>query len=65
MKKNKIRHFETLKRDMFPPSLPKAKNGGETKKDGKIKEPRIDYGIEPQQPTHDEIWEWFRNPDKY
>ena len=49
MKKNKMRHFETLNGDLFPQCFPNAKNGGETKQD--------------EQPTLDEIWEWLGNSD--
>ena len=65
MKKNKIRHFETLKRGLFPQSFPQAQNSGETKC-GKIDDkPQQGHGIEPQQPPLDEILEWLGNPDKY
>ena len=65
MKKNKMRHFETLKRDLFPQVFPQAENSGETKC-GKIDDkPQQGHGIEPQQPSIQEIWEWLGNPDEY
>ena len=65
MKKNKMRHYETLKGDLFPQVFPQAENSGETKC-GKIDDkPQQGHGIEPQQPSIQEIWEWLGNPDEY
>ena len=65
MKKNKMRHFETLKRDLFPQVFPQAENSGETKC-GKIDDkPQQGHGMEPQQPSIQEIWEWLGNPNEY
>lgn len=68
MKKNKMRHYETLNGDLFPQDSPKAKMVGKQNRKNEIQncdEPRMDYGTEPQQPTLDEIWEWLGNPDEY
>ena len=65
MKKNKMRHFETLKRDLFPQVFPQAKNSGETKSAKIVDSPQQGHGIEPQQPTIDEIWDWLGNPNEY
>lgn len=51
MKKYKTRHFETLKRGLFPQELPSGETGGET--------------LVNKQPTLDRIWEWLGNPDEY
>ena len=65
MKKNKMRHYETLWDEMFPQVFPQAKNSGGTKSAKIVDSPQQGHGIEPQQPTLDEIWEWLGNPDKY
>ena len=65
MKKNKIRHYETLKRDLFPQVFPQAENSGETKSAKTVDSPQQGHGIEPQHLTLDEIWKWLGNPDKY
>lgn len=49
MKKNKIRHYETLYGDLFPRVFPHGKQGGET--------------LANEQPTLDEIWEWLGDLD--
>jgi hypothetical protein len=43
MKKNKIRHYETLYGYLFPRVFPHGKHGGET--------------LVNEEPTLDEIWE--------
>ena len=48
MKKNKMRHYETSKGDLFPRVFPQGKHGGET--------------LVNEQPTLDEIWEWVGRP---
>ena len=76
MKKYKMRHYETLKRGLFPRMFPRGKNDGETNQEprmvqnpepqmGHNPEPLLEHDQEPQQPTLDEIWEWLENPDKY
>ena len=63
MKKDKTLRNMTYLEWVFPQTFPHAKNGGETNQ-GKISEvPQQGHGIEPQQPTLDEIWEWFSKPD--
>ena len=49
MKKNKIGHYKTLKAEMFPKISPPPPKCGET--------------IEENQPTINEIWDWFGNPE--
>ncbi len=49
MKKNKMRHYETLKRGLFPRVFPQGKQDGET--------------LVNEQPTLDDIWEWLGDPD--
>lgn len=49
MKKYNIRHYETLKLDLFPQEFPTGETGGET--------------LANEQPTLDEIWEWLGDPD--
>ena len=49
MKKYNKRHYETLKRGLFPRVFPQGKQGGET--------------LANEQPTLDEIWEWFGDQD--
>lgn len=51
MKKYKTGHFETSKQGFVSPMFPQGKQGGET--------------LANEQPTLDEIWEWFENPDEY
>ena len=68
MKKNNMRHYETLKRDLFPKVIPHGKNGGETSMEPRMvhnPEPHLEHDQEPKQPTLDEIWEWLGNPDEY
>ena len=65
MKKNKMRHFETLKRDLFPQVFPQAENSGETKTAKIVDIPQQGHRIEPQQPTIDKIWDWLWNPNEY
>lgn len=65
MKKNKMRHYETLIDGMFPQVFPQGENGGETKTKKNVDSPQQGHGIEPQHPTLDEIWEWLGNPDTY
>ena len=69
MKKNKMRHYETLLDGMFPQVFPRTKWVGKQK----VTEPRmvhnpephLEHDQEPQQPALDEIWEWLGNPDEY
>ena len=61
MKKNKMRHYETLKRGLFPQVFPTFKWMGKQKDE----EPQMGYNPEPQHPTLDKIWEWLGNPDEY
>ena len=65
MKKNKMRHYETLIDGMFPQVFPQGKNSWETKTAKIVDSPQHGHGIEPKQPTIDEIWEWLGNPDTY
>ena len=76
MKKNKIRHYETLNGDLFPQVIPKGKNGGETNMEPRTvqnqepqrvynQEPLLEHDPEHTQPSIQEIWEWFGNPDEY
>ena len=68
MKKNNMRHYETLKRDLFPQMIPHGKNGGETSIEHRMvhnPEPHLEHDPEPKQPALDEIWEWLGNPDEY
>lgn len=68
MGKYKMRHYETLKRGLFPQAFPRGKNVGETSIEPRMvqnPEPLMDRNKEPKQPTLDEIWQWFGNPDKY
>jgi len=51
MKKNKIRHYKTLKGGMFHQAFPHAENGGET--------------LAENQPTLDKTWKWLGDPDDY
>ena len=75
MKKYKMRHYETLKRDLFPRMIPHPIFSGETKQEreaAKTNEPQMGHNPEPQrvydwesqQPTLDEIWKWLDNPDE-
>ena len=61
MGKYKMRHYETLKRGLFPQVFPTLKKMGKQK----VEEPQMDRNKEPKQPTLDEIWQWFGNPDEY
>lgn len=64
MRKDKTLQNSTILDGMFPQTFPHAKNSGETNH-GKISEvPQQGQGIEPQQPTLDEIWEWFSKSDE-
>lgn len=68
MKKDKMRHYETLNGYLFPQDFPKAEMVGKQnrKSEGQnCDEPRMDYRTEPQQPTLDEIWKWLGNPVEY
>lgn len=65
MKKYKMRHYETLKRGLFPQVFPQGENGGETKQNKMLDEPQMDRNPEPHQLTLDEIWAWIGNPDEY
>ena len=69
MKKNNMRHYETLKRDLFHQVFPRGKWMGKQKaKEPQMvynHEPHLEHDQEPQQPTLDEIWEWLGNHDKY
>ena len=49
MKKYNKRHYETSKGDLFPRVFPQDKQNGET--------------LANEQPTLDEICEWFGDPD--
>ena len=49
MKKYNIRHYETLSDWLFPQEFPTGETGGET--------------LANEQPTPDEILEWFGDPD--
>lgn len=54
---------------LFPQVFPRGKISGETSNNSEngqnIKEPHLGHGMEPQQPTLDEIWEWLGNPNEY
>ena len=68
MKKNKMRHYETLQRGLFTRMIPHPIFSGETNmkiRAGQNSEPLLEHDPEPKQPTLDEIWEWLGNPDKY
>ena len=76
MKKNKMRHYETLQRGLFPRMIPHPIFSGETNREirevgnsepqlGYNPEPLLEHDPEPQQPTLDKIWEWLGNPDEY
>ena len=71
-----MRHYETLKRCLFPRMIPHTIFSGETNikiragqksepQMGRNPEPQMEHDQEPQQPTLDEIWEWLGNPDEY
>ena len=47
MKKNKMRHYETLKRDLFPQVFPQAQNSGETKSAKIVDKPQQGHVIGP------------------
>lgn len=49
MKKDNIRHYMTLRYELFPQMLPHTENGGETKQSVKQ--------------IIDKVWEWIDNPD--
>ena len=51
MAKYKTRQNKTNLDGLFPQMFPRDKIGGETNQD--------------EQPSLDEIWEWFGNPDDY
>ena len=74
MKKNKMRHYETLQLGMFPRMIPHPIFSGETNREiraGQNSEPQmvqnpeplLEHDQEPKQPTLDEIWEWLGNPE--
>lgn len=74
MKKNKMRHYETLERGLFPRMIPHPIFGGETNRErdvakihepqmGSNPEPLLEHDPEPQQPTLDKVWEWLGNPE--
>lgn len=76
MGKYKMRHYETLKRGLFPQAFPRGKNVGETSIEPRMvqnlepqmvydQEPQMDRNKEPKQPILDEIWEWLGNSDEY
>ena len=76
MKKYKMRHYETLKRGLFPRMFPQGKNDGETNQEPRMdqnpepqrvygQEPQMEHDIKPQQPPLNETWEWLGNPDEY
>ena len=69
MKKYKMRHYETLKRGLFPQVFPRTKLVGKQKvtepQMGHNQEPQLEHYQEPQQPALNEIWEWLGKPDEY
>ena len=50
----------TILDGMFPQIVSRPKSAGKQKSE----EPQLGHGPEPHQPTLEEIWEWFGNPDK-
>ena len=75
MRKDKTLQNSTILDGMFPHIVSHPENGGETSQEPRMvhnQEPQMVYGPEPQvvhdqephQPTIDEIWEWFGNPDE-
>ena len=67
MRKDKTVQFSTILDGMFPQFVSHPENGGETNQEPRMvqnPEPQMVYGQEPHQPTLDDIWEWFGNPDE-
>lgn len=49
MKKDNIRHYMTLRDELFPQMLPHTENSGET--------------IQSVKQIIDKVWEWIDHPD--
>ena len=67
MKKDKTVQFSTILDVLFPRIVSHPENGGETNQEPRMvqdPEPQLVHDPEPRQPTLDEIWEWFGNPDE-
>ena len=67
MRKDKTLQNSTILDGMFPHIVSHPENGGETSQEPRMvqnQEPQMVYGQEPHQPTLEEIWEWFGNPDE-
>ena len=67
MRKDKTLQNSTILDGMFPQFVSHPENGGETNQEPRMvqnQEPQMVYGQEPHQPTLEEIWEWFGNPDE-
>lgn len=58
MKKNKMRHYETLNGDLFPQVFSNRKMVGKQKQEKTMK----DLSPESQR-LLDKLWEWLGNPD--
>ena len=60
MRKDKSVQNSTILDGMFPQIVSRPKSAGKQKSE----EPQLGRGPEPHQPSIDEIWEWFGNPDE-
>ena len=67
MRKDKTLQNSTILDGMFPQIVSHHENGGETSREPRMvhnQDPQVVHEQEPHQPTIDEIWEWFGNPDE-
>lgn len=75
MRKDKIVQFSTILDRLFPQFVSNPENGGETNQEPRMvknpepqvvhgQEPQVVHDQEPHQPTLDDIWGWFGNPDE-
>ena len=67
MRKDKTLQNSTILDGMFPQIVSHPENGGETSQEPRMvqnQEPQMVHDQEPHQPTLEEIWEWFGNPDE-
>ena len=67
MRKDKTLQNSTILDGMFPQIVSHPDNGGETSQEPRMvqnQEPQLGHNPEPHQPTLEEIWEWFGNPDE-
>ena len=63
MKKNKIRHYETLSKGMFPQCYPKPQIGGETNQSGTHTQSHEGDMTNDPKETLVKIWRWIDGND--